>query len=109
MAQVQPGPHWHCEPQAQAGCAVACEAGWAAACWQPQVQAAPGQVLQLQEVWFVVSFMVVSLVGCIDDGMSSMAALSALESCSHRPMRPAVRSRAGTVAQIDRVVAALPP
>jgi len=58
LGQVQPWPHGHCGPQAQADWVAA----WVARFWQPQVHDAPGQVVQVQGVGCVVSFMV-SLLG----------------------------------------------
>jgi hypothetical protein len=52
--QAQPGPHWHCGPQAQAGVGAACCAGRS---WQPQVQPGPGHAVQLQGFVVVVAFM----------------------------------------------------
>lgn len=104
LAQLQAGPQAHCGPQGQAAGGTACVVCVAAG-WQPQVQPVPGQVLQVQGVGLVLSFMVVSLVRCIDDGLSSMAALSAPGPRGHSTMRPAVGPRAGTVAGIDRAVA----
>jgi hypothetical protein len=53
FAQLQFAPHWHCVPQAQVLAA--------AAFWQPQVQLAPEQVLQVQRTSLVL-FMVDLLV-----------------------------------------------
>ena len=77
-AQLAPAAHWHCEPHRHAAphwhCGPQAPAACAAACWQPQVQPVPGQVLQSQVDGWVVFMGFLS--GCIDDGMSSMAALS---------------------------------
>ena len=60
LAQAQPAPHWHCAPQLH----VAPQGHWgpqaqavgAAACWQPQVQAAPEQDVHEQAFEIVVLF-----------------------------------------------------
>jgi hypothetical protein len=46
-AQLALAPHWHCVPHWQ--CGPQAQAVCTAACWQPQVQPVPGQVVQLQE------------------------------------------------------------
>jgi hypothetical protein len=45
VAQLQGVAHLHSGPQAQAG--------WALACWQPQVQAVAGQLAHWQVAWVV--------------------------------------------------------
>jgi hypothetical protein len=52
LAHAHCGPHWHCGPQAHTFCS--------AGCWQPQVQPAPGQLVQLHWDW-VVGFMAMLL------------------------------------------------